>query len=80
MQKDNATIKTPATPPPTRQASKMTAFLNKISAFANMDKMMDLGGQLQTVVRSPGKRGGFKHNQRMERKRSRIRKMKPSAR
>jgi len=80
----NTTVKMAKKLPPAIQAPKIpnriTAFLSKISRFAAMGKTMDLGGQLQSVVRAPGKRGGFKQNQRMERKRSRIRKMKPSAR
>ncbi|OEU68478.1 MAG: hypothetical protein BBJ57_07310 [Desulfobacterales bacterium PC51MH44] len=65
-----------AKPPP----SQLSAFIAKIMSFANTGKMLDQGGTLQNVVRSPGKSGAFKRNQRMERKRSRIRKMKPSAR
>lgn len=84
MAQKNTTVKMPKKLPPATQSPKspniMTAFLSRIARLAEMGKTMDLGGELQTVVRSPGKRGGFKQNQRMERKRSRVRKMKPSAR
>lgn len=73
-QKDTATVKTSKAKPP------ITAFLAKIMQFAKADRTVDLGGRLQNVIKASGKRGGFKQNQRMERKRSRTRKMKTSAR
>ena len=61
----------------------ITAFLAKIMRASKMNQMMNLGGQItaaQVFTRAPGKGAGFEQNQRMERKRSRIRKLKPSAR
>jgi len=76
--KDTAIVKKPPISP-----SFMSKFLSYVSNLSKMNKMMDLGGNVggaQYFTRAPGRGSGFKQNQRRERKLSRRRKMKPSAR
>ena len=66
-----------------KQPAITTSFLARALRVFKANKMMGMGGEIgrsQVFTRAPGKGAGFKQNQRMERKRSRIRKMKPPAR
>jgi hypothetical protein len=68
---------------PQAKLTIITNFLAKIMRLSNSGKMMDIGGRVggnQVFTGAPGKGTGFRQNQRMERKLTRVRKMKPSAR
>ena len=69
--------------PPEAKPTVITSFLAKIMRLSNLGKFMDAGGRVggnQVFTGAPGKGAGFKRNQRTERKLSRCRKMKSSAR
>jgi len=78
QQKDSGGMnKTPQKP------STSISLLAKVMRIFKANKMVNMGGEIgrfQVFTRAPGRGAGFKQNQRMERKRSRIRKMKQSAR